>query len=83
MIEYDSMREITSSKRMVGICIERERFRKDDRYMHRERKRMCAGLMIKESERKRIQQEGARAMRGSGNAYERDLQLKRRENTPR
>jgi len=43
---------------------------------------MCAGLMVKKSERKRIQREGARAVRGSENAYERDLRLKRtREKT--
>jgi len=34
---------------------------------------MCAGLMVKENERKRIQREGARAVRGSEN--ERDLWL--------
>jgi len=37
---------------------------------------MCAGLMVKENERKRIQRKGARAMRGSENEW--DLRLKRK-----
>jgi len=41
---------------------------------------MCAGLMVKENKRKRIQREGAKAIRGSEN--EQNLRLKRtREKT--